>query len=100
MAGGIYKIECDCENVYIGETGNKITKRIAQHKNDVRNMNLLNGIANHRLECVENIRWEDTTVLAYEQGWWRRKIKEGLYIQKNNPKINLNQGYNPKGNWN
>ena len=44
---GIYKVPCSgCELIYIGESDN-ISRRMQQHKNDIRNCNLNNPIMKH-----------------------------------------------------
>lgn len=63
-------------------------------------MDTRNGIALHKRECDKTTKWKESKFLAYEQNWWKRKIKEGLFIQKERPGMNIKSGYNPVGNWN
>ena len=46
--GVVYEIPCmDCEQVYIGETGRTMQKRVTEHKTAVRKYDKNNGIAVH-----------------------------------------------------
>lgn len=99
-AGGIYEIDCGCKEKYVGETGNLLNKRIKQHKYSVNTMDMKNGVAAHRLNCEKNINWDEIKLLTQERSWWKRKIKESLFIQKEKPTMNLNQGICIVGKWN
>jgi hypothetical protein len=46
--GVVYGIPCcDCDHVYVGETGRTLKVRIAEHKQAVRRFDRKNGIAVH-----------------------------------------------------
>ncbi|KAI4476868.1 hypothetical protein M0804_013195 [Polistes exclamans] len=36
----VYKIPCECEKSYIGQTKQKLKKRLDQHKNDCKPINI------------------------------------------------------------
>lgn len=99
-AGAVYKIGCKCKQEYIGETGDYLNKRVKKHKYCVKTLDPNNGIAVHSSECNENIKWEDVELITKESNWWKRKVKESLYIQQNKPNMNITKGYNLAGNWN
>lgn len=99
-AGGIYKIKCECNNMYIGETGDYLEKRIKKHKYSVKTLDQNNGIAVHSVECKENMKWNEANLISREKNWWKRKIKEGLFIQQDKPLLNITQGYKLIGKWN
>ena len=40
------------------------------------------GISKHVLETGHSIAWEGVRILAFETDWRKRKIKEGIYIEK------------------
>ena len=46
--GVVYEVPCcDCDHVYVGETGRTLKKRLAEHKQAVRRFDQKNGIAVH-----------------------------------------------------
>lgn len=99
-AGGIYKLRCRCNEIYIGETGNRLDERLKQHKYSIKTMDPNSGTANHSTECSQGIKWEESKIINRESNWGKRLIKESLYIQLNKPKINMKPGYKLAGNWN
>ena len=40
------------------------------------------GISKHVLETGHRIAWEEVKVLAFESDWRKRKIKEGIFIER------------------
>lgn len=98
--GIIYKLHCKCGNQYIGETGKTMETRLDQHKYSYKNGDVNNGPAAHGLKCNETMDWNSMQSLGQEKGWCRRKVTEGLWIQKLKPEVNLNKGWCPRGKWN
>ena len=106
--GVIYKINCgNCESSYIGETGQTLGKRLQQHQRDVREKKSTNGIYQHlRRNRKHKSRWEEVKVIDNERHWYKRKIKEAVYINAvdpscNNGKLmNLEKGYEISTIWN
>lgn len=98
--GIIYDVKCKCGEHYIGETGKTAEYRLSRHKYAVKNGDISNGPANHGLICSFQMDWESMVTLEQESRWNKRKIIEGLWIQRMNPKLNLNKGWCPKGDWN
>ena len=39
-------------------------------------------LAKHVKETGHCVAWGDVKILAYESDWWKRKIKEGIFIDK------------------
>ena len=82
-AGLVYQYECECDQVYIGETGRSIKTREKEHKRAIRNMDENHsGISKHVIETGHSIAWEGVKILAFERGWKKRKIKESIFIDK------------------
>ena len=40
------------------------------------------GISKHVIETGHSIAWEGVKILAFEREWKKRKIKEGIFIDK------------------
>ena len=54
----------DCEQVYIGETGRTMQKRVTEHKTAVWKYDKNNGIAVHAWRADHRIDWEAARVRA------------------------------------
>ena len=82
--GLVYQYECcQCKKVYIGETCRSIKAREAEHKRAIKNMDVNHsGISQHVIETGHCIAWDEVKILAFETDWRKRKIKEGLFIEK------------------
>ena len=79
----VYQYECECGKIYIGETCRSVRTREMEHKRAIRNMDENHsGISKHVLETAHRIAWEGVKILAYESDWKKRKIKEGIFIDK------------------
>ena len=75
----------DCEQVYIGETGRTMQKRVTEHKTAVQKYDKNNGIAVHAWKADHRIDWEAARVRARAlstgiEGLWRpyRSINKAL----------------------
>ena len=54
-----------------------------EHKRAIRNMDENHsGISKHVLETGHCIAWDEVKILAFEGDWRKRKIKEGIFIEK------------------
>jgi predicted GIY-YIG superfamily endonuclease len=47
---GVYKLRCECNAVYVGQTGRKFHERIKEHKACVKNKKMTSQFAKHLLE--------------------------------------------------
>ncbi|KAJ4432648.1 hypothetical protein ANN_21271 [Periplaneta americana] len=76
---GIYKIPCECSEVYIGQTGRTIEDRIKEHK---RNLRLYypekSAVAQHSIEKEHKILFDHTKVINKSSHYWERTIKEAI----------------------
>ena len=89
QSGVVYKIECNCGKVHIGETGQCIKTRFNEHiKTSGTN---ITEVGKH-LACSPTctISFEDVSILAYEHRMRKGRILESLYIQDFNLREILN----------
>ena len=89
QSGVIYSIKCkDCDSLYIGESGRKLEKRLAEHKSKAAGSKL--AIREHIERCSKghNIDWENVKVLEREPKDFPRKILEAIHIRTLNQKLN------------
>ena len=99
--GLIYRIPClDCDSSYIGETGRTLDTRLSEHRRNCRNGEVLkSGVAQHALVDNHRINWDGSTVINREQHWYRRRVKEALYIRRFG-NFNLDRGLDISSIWN
>ena len=80
---GVYKVTCDCSNIYVGETKKKIATRINEHEQDVFKGHWeKSGITEHAKDCNQSFLWQDASTLNIETNYRRRKIREAIEIRK------------------
>ena len=89
--GVIYKIPCKgCDEFYIGETGRSLGTRLKEHRSKRDNPT---AVAEHCAQRLHSISEEGISVVAREDNWWRRKIRESIEIRTQRPGINRDAGY-------
>ena len=89
--GVVYEISCpECEHNYVGETGRPMHVRLKEHRSQNDPMT---AIGEHISKRGHYINEEQVTILAREDNWWRRKIRESIEIRTRLPTLNRDQGY-------
>ena len=64
--GTVYKIKgCDCQAIYIVETGRNLNLRLTEHRQVTRNSDLNNNIAEHHLRTNHRIDWDSAKCVTY-----------------------------------
>jgi hypothetical protein len=90
---GIYKVSCSCGKCYIGETGRSFHVRIKEHGADIRNECICtSALAEHSLKTKHHVCLEDTKILAKEDHYYMRRLREALEIIKHPNKMNRDGG--------
>lgn len=98
--GLVYSITCECGDEYIGETGKTLEDRLKQHKYAISTWDQNNGPAVHAESCPRGMKWKEAQTLTWEPNWFKRKLIESLWIQRNGPNVNLKEGLTLRGQWN
>ena len=90
----VYEVPClDCPQVYIGETGRTLQKRVAEHRTAVKKGNHQNNdIAVHAWDSKHRIDWEEAKVRVVAPYYWERRETEALIIQQQGSTMNLDCG--------
>ncbi len=57
---------------------------LEEHKRAVIRSNPNNAIAEHVWSTGHKIQWDETTSIAHDGEWFRRRIKEALHIRGSN----------------
>ena len=98
----IYKLECqNCPHVYIGQTGQKLGKRLNQHRNDCQPSKFhkpRTALANHYFEEGHKFGFDNVTILDTEEKYRRRLISEMVHIQHNDNSCNFKKDTEGIGN--
>ena len=89
--GLVYQVEFpECSLTYIGETGRMLATRMKDHLN-LRNP--LTAVGEHCAHEHHTITKDSVRVLAREDGWLKRKVREAIEIKIGQPAMNRDQGY-------
>ena len=104
IKGAIYSIPCEYGKECVGETRRTLHQRMTEHKQAVRNEDIGNALAVHVSKTHYTISWEEAKVLAKEvlakeEQWTKRKIKEALAIREKHKNLNLDQVSQVDVNW-
>jgi len=87
-SGVIYEITCnDCQKSYIGQTKQYLKDRLKQHASTVKLANKKQhdktALSQHAVKERHHFNFQNTKILDTEANYYKRIIKESLYIQKN-----------------
>jgi hypothetical protein len=97
---GIYKISCSCGKCYIGETGRSFQVRIKEHEADIRNERTrTSALAEHSFKTKHHVCLEDTKILAKEDHYYKRRLREALEIIKHPNNMNRDGGLEVSSFW-
>ena len=89
---GVYVIPCkDCENVYVGETGRNLDKRMYEHKRDIRVGNESSGVFCHVRDFNHSIDFQGSKLVFKSKNYVKRRIVESSLITSI-PNFNLSEG--------
>lgn len=90
----IYQINCNnCNGIYIGTTKQYLKKRIAQHKNSIKNNTNKTALSEHALNLFHNFDFNNVKILDKENNENKRYILEMLHIKTNNTSVNYKTDY-------
>ena len=85
----VYKVTCSCVLNYIGETGWSLKVRMKEHRADIRNQCICtSALAEHSEKSRHHICLEETSMLARESHYYKRRFREALEIIKHPKNLN------------
>ena len=89
--GLIYQVECpECPLTYIGETGRMLGTRM---KDDLNLRDPLSAVGEYCAHKHHKITKDSVRVLAREDIWLKRKLREAIIIKVVQPAMNRDQRY-------
>jgi len=97
---GVYKIDCSCGKSYIGETGRSMKIRLKEHTADIKNeRSRTSALAEHSSKTKHHVCLESARIIAREDNYHKRKIREAIEIMKYPQNLNRDNGSEISGNW-
>ena len=97
---GVYKVTCSCGLNYIGETGRSLKVRLREHGADIRNQrSRISALAEHSERSKHHICLEETSLLAQENHYFKRRFREAIEIIKHPNNLNRDGGFEVSKSW-
>lgn len=84
-SGVVYAIKCECNQSYIGNTGQFMLQRFNQH---LKGDSTHSALSAHLRETLHRISFDDMNICCTEKNRRVREVKEMIYIKTNN---NINE---------
>ena len=77
----VYMLRCECNDMYIGETGRPVDIRIDEHRSNVKRKKAFTSlVAEHALNNGHRFQWDSTVTLYKESNSRKRKFIEAGFI--------------------
>ena len=87
--GTVYQFHCrNCDSGYVGKTALVLDTRVAE---DRRPSTINSPVGDHQ-KAGHNIDWKGVQILDKETDWFRRGVKEAIYIRTHKIDLNRDQG--------
>ena len=89
----VYAVKCqeDCQDLYIGETKQRLARRMAQHRR-ATSSGQDSAVYLHLQASGHSFNDEDVHILDREERWFERRVKEAIYVKRERPSLNPGGG--------
>ena len=89
----VYEVPLTDGKKYIGETSRPLAVRLKEHAEAVKRLEVnKNAIAEYVATSNAKPLWEKSRILAREENWYQRRVKEAMWIERRQENINRNHG--------
>jgi hypothetical protein len=76
---GVYRIHCECDRVYIGQTGRSVDIRLKEHQRDIRlDHPDKSAAAEHSIDQGHRIQFHNSSILAAKARYMDRIVREAI----------------------
>ena len=97
---GVYSIPCaDCDQTYIGQTNRRISTRVQEHKNSLRNKQTTSALFQHHQATGHKIDFNRSREIASIENYRVRTIREALEIEKSGQLNKRDDALNIPATW-
>jgi len=84
----VYKIKCECNSNYYGQTSRPLKIRIQEHKQNINEkLNSASKLSEHVLNNGHKVDWSSTSIVLKEDNWKKRNLKEAACMLIDNNSI-------------
>ena len=91
----VYKVIFSCDKCYIIKIGRSFQVRIKEHGPDIKNVHTFTfALAEHLNTTKHQVCLEDTKILAKEDHFYKRIIREAIEIIEHPNNLNMDGGLN------
>ena len=91
--GVVYRIPCECCQVYIGETGRSMQDRIKEHDRDIRFARTeTSAVSEHAHNTGHKPLWNEVKFIDRDPHYYTRRVKEAIHIRLHPDNINRHSG--------
>ena len=89
----VYAVQCseECSSLYIGETKQKLSMRMAQHRR-ANSSGQDSAVHLHLKETTHSFEDENVHILDREERWFERGVREAIYVKVEKPSLNRGGG--------
>lgn len=88
----IYKIKCECNQVYVGQTIRKLEKRLYDHKYHLRNQNgAHSALCQHAAQMNHTPNWEEVEIVTKHSKKRVLDVLEMIEIRKAKNTLNIQE---------
>ena len=95
ISGVVYGVQCaedqECQEHYIGETGQPLQSRMSQHRRASSSGND-SAVYKHLDGSGHNFDIDDVVILDREPRWFERGVKEAVWVRAEQPSLNRSGG--------
>lgn len=92
QSGLIYKVTCSCKMVYVGQTIQRLHKRMDGHKYNVKIKNETHSaLCEHLIRTDHQVDWENVKILCKEPKQKNRDVMEMIAIKTTKNTVNKQQ---------
>ena len=90
---GVYRIPCQCEKVYVGQSGRTVEKRVEEHQRYICLAHPeRSAVAEHSIDNKHRIRFQETKVFASKSGYMDRLVREATELSLHPNNFNREDG--------